>query len=162
MAVLELVPVIVGPWTLSVVRFAHGPNNLMVPVAGFVANAVPTSERGRQRLRDWKFLVAAAVRDRRGGSPWDAAAACAISIGFSFHPLSHGTAPLDVENFVKPTLDAVAAGLFSKDDGHSFAPMRYDFDDSQFSTLFFQRLPDAQTPAEEGAAVHVCGVRKGA
>lgn len=31
---------------------------------------------------------------------------------FAFHMGSHGNQRLDIENFIKPTLDALAAGLF--------------------------------------------------
>jgi len=78
-----------------------------------------------------------------------------ISIGFSFHLPSHGNRQLDVENFIKPTLDALAAGLFCADDLDPTTIERYDFDDSNFRRIFVHRLADAGSSSAEGVAIHL-------
>ena len=62
---------------------------------------------------------------------------------------------MDVENFIKPTIDAMAAGLFCTNDQDISAIDRYDYDDSNFRHLFVQRLDDTATPTEEGVGICV-------
>ena len=73
----------------------------------------------------------------------------------SLLPALHGNRALDVENFVKPVLDGLAAGLFSSPGQDPWAIKRFDYDDSNFSTLFIHRLPDAARPEDEGVAISV-------
>lgn len=54
----------------------------------------------------------------------------------------HGSQPLDVENILKPTFDALAAGLCCEQKQDPRTIGRYDFDDSNFRYRFVQRLPD--------------------
>ena len=61
-----------------------------------------------------------------------------------FHLKTHGGRKLDAENFLKPILDAVAAGLFASEDTNPSEITRYDFDDSNFDNVYFEKL----TPAE--------------
>ena len=101
--------------------------------------------------------MASEVKSIRGAIPWDPGDHYAISLAFRFHPGFHGgpNQKLDVENFVKPVLDAVAAGLFcdAETDPHSID--RWDFDDSNFNTLFVHRLPNTTDSRKEGVAVFV-------
>lgn len=113
------------------------------------------------RKRDWKVHVARAVREARDAGPWDPGDEYAISLAFRFHPGFHGgpRRSLDVENFVKPVLDAVAADLFCDPDTEPDAIPRWDYDDSNFSTLFVHRLPNTPDSREEGVALFISSRR---
>ena len=56
------------------------------------------------------------------------------------------------KNFLKPTLDALAAGLFRHDSVEPAEIQKYDYDDSGFRSLFVNRLEDARTEENEGVA----------
>ena len=120
-----------------------------------IANSVYTSQSGKERLIDWKQNVARIVKACRGPDPWDPHDHYAISVGFSFNLRAHGNRQLDVENFVKPTIDALAAGLFCTNDQDIAAIKRYDYDDSNFRYLFLHRLGDAPTEFEEGVGIYI-------
>jgi hypothetical protein len=79
-----------------------------------------------------------------------------VTLGLSFHPGSHGNQSLDVENFIKPTLDAVAAGLFSANSVSLETLSRWHHDDSNFNHLLIHRLGDARDSSSEGGALFVC------
>jgi hypothetical protein len=68
----------------------------------------------------------------------------------SFHSGSHGNQALDIENFLKPTVDAIAAGLFASEQESFECLARWHFDDSNFHYLFAHRLEPAPTAAQEG------------
>lgn len=108
-------------------------------------------------LQAWKLKVASGVRAKRGEMPWDPEDRSVVTLGFSFCPELHGgpRQRLDVENYIKPTLDALAAGLFSELGEDLAAIPRWDYDDSNFSTLLIHRLPDASSAAGEGVVIFV-------
>ena len=155
MSELQVMSTLIGRWDVSVVQFVDGAQSLAVPVIGLIANSIYTSQSGNQRLVDWKHNVAETMKARRGANPWNPSYHYAISIGFSFCLQAHGNRQLDVENFMKPTIDALAAGLFCPNDQDISAIERYDFDDSNFRYLFVYRLDDALTPSEEGVGINV-------
>lgn len=141
----------VGPWTVESVVFEEEELCVMVPVHGLVGNSVPTSPSGKERLVNWKRAVATAGKSARGLVRLSPRWLYAISAGFSFNQAAHGNQPLDVENFLKPSLDALAAGLFCDEEQDPRQIARYDYDDSNFRYLFVQRLEDAPARSEEGA-----------
>ena len=110
-----------------------------------------------QKKLEWKRQLASAVRGSRGEDPWAPGDTYAISLALRFHPGYHGgpTQDLDVENYVKPIVDAIAAGLFCDPQTDPFAIDRWDYDDSNFNTLLVHRLPDADLPEDEGVTVFV-------
>ena len=89
--------------------------------------------------------------------PWDLGDNYAISLAFRFYSGFHGglRQGLDVENFIKPVLDAVAAGLFCDTETDPREIKKWGFNDSNFNTLFIHRLPNALESKEEGVAVNV-------
>ena len=123
-----------------------------VPVFGLIGNSITTSKSGQQRTVAWKIAVAEAVRRSRGASTSIVSARCAVTLGMSFHPASHGRQPLDIENFLKPAFDAVACGLFVAADHDLSTIARWHFDDSRFLHILIHRLPDAAAQSGEGAA----------
>ncbi len=149
----------VGKWKVPAVVFAAESIDLSIEVLGSIANSVATSEVGRRRLAQWKQTVAAAVKAGRGGTLWDPRWVYAVSAAFSFSHEIHGARLLDVENFLKPTFDALAAGLFCPDEQDPRAIDRYNFDDSNFLYLFVHRLRDARTAAEEGVGLVVSALK---
>ena len=78
-------------------------------------------------------------------------------IGFSFNISSgwHGHTPLDVENFLEPVVDALAAGLFCENQTDPYDIDRWHYDDSNFNTLLIHRLSDAHDRQSEGIAIFV-------
>ncbi|MCY3882141.1 MAG: hypothetical protein OXG61_08485 [Chloroflexi bacterium] len=127
---------------------------------GEIGNSFPTSERGKNVHQAWKLQVASDVRAERGDMPWDPEDRSVVTLGFSFCPELHGGSwqRLDVENYIKPTLDALAAGLFSDSTEDLASIPRWDYDDSNFSTLLIHRLPDAASDADEGVAIFVSAI----
>jgi hypothetical protein len=148
----------VGPWDIVTVHHKPPARSLAVPVINVIGNSVPTSESGKRRLAEWKRQTAARTKERRGADCWNPRLHYAISIGFSFHMATHGNQPLDIENFLKPSLDALAAGLFCPNDQDPRLIRRYNYDDSNFRHVFIQRLPDAPRESEEGAAIYASAV----
>ena len=137
---------------MPAVRFADEARGLDLRVSGEIVNSI--TDRKDAQLA-WKRRIASEVRDARGGGPWDAGQRYAISLAFRFCSALHGNQPLDVENFVKPVLDGLAAGLFSSPGQDLRAIERFNYDDSNFSTLFIHRLPDAARSDDEGVAISV-------
>ena len=134
---------------------------LLTSVHGVIGNSVPTSPLGKDVLAKWKVQVASRVKEARGERPWEPGDSYAITIGFSFHLPSHGNQKqMDVENFVKPTVDALAAGLFCPAQVNPQDIQRWNYDDSRFTTLLIHRLPDALSRGAEGAAIAVSSRRR--
>lgn len=110
-----------------------------------------------QKKLTWKRQLASEVKKRRGEEPWCSDDSYAISLALRFHPGYHGgpTQDLDVENYIKPIVDATVAGLFCDPQTNPFAIDRWDYDDSNFNTLLIHRLPDTKRAEEEGVTVFV-------
>lgn len=156
---LEITNHEVGDWLVASVVFRSEDDRLAIPVTGIIGNSITTSEAGKRRSKDWKIAVATVAKQLRGPSPLDPKWHYCISAGFSFHPGTHGNQPLDVENFLKPSFDALAAGLFCERDQSPGHIPRYDYDDSNFRYLFVHRLADATSRSNEGAGF-VVSIRK--
>ena len=146
----------IGEWTVPTIEFIHPSRPyLRVAVNGVIINSIVDGARGRERQQNWKAHVASAVKRARGMQPWSAGDEYAISLAMRFHLGNHGNRDLDAENFVKPIIDAIAAGLFCPDSTEPQNIKRWGYDDSNFNTLLIHRLPDAQTPCDEGIAISV-------
>ena len=137
----------------GVIEFA-GPARplLSVRVNGSVVNSV--TER-TQALQAWKVRVASAVKAVRGVESWKPADTYAVTLAFTFYPPNHGNQRLDLDNFVKPVIDALAAGLFCPPQINPRDILRWNYDDSNFNTLLVNRLPDATTMGGEGVVLSV-------
>lgn len=131
---------------------------LCARVYGVIGNSAPTSQKGKDVLARWRVQVASRVKEARGEGPWQGGDSYAITVGFSFHMPCHGDQKLDVENFVKPAIDALAAGLFCQVNPQDI--QRWDCNDSNFTTLLIHRLPDAVSRETEGAAIAVSSRRR--
>ena len=153
----------IGEWDIPTIEFKDALcTHLRVPVKCTIINSTGPSEKQKK----WKMKVASAVMSARRTQPWSSDHRYAISIGFIFHPYNHGgkfnhrgQAELDVDNFVKPVIDAIAAGLFCPDSTEPQNIERWCYDDSNFNTLLIHRLPDARTPCDEGIAISVSAAK---
>ena len=152
----------IGRWTNPSIVFPDTERPpLRLFVVGTIINSVTTTGAlGRARRQSWKERIATEVKALRGRKAWNPREEFAVSIGFSFHPRKHGNhldesgrVKLDVENFVKPVVDALAAGLFCSEGTDLSSIPRWDYDDSNFNSLLIHRLPDAIKPDDEGIAV---------
>ena len=146
----------IDPWLFPTIEFADAVRYLP-PIAlfGTIINSIVDGQPGRTRQQNWKVRVASEVKASRGCEPWDSGAQYAISFGLSFHPANHGNMPLDVENFVKPIIDAVAAGLFCQSQMDPSEISHWNYDDSNFMTLLIHRLTDARNREDEGIVISV-------
>lgn len=145
----------VGRWVIQSIQHRSATVALSIPVKGIIGNSEPSSMRGEKTLVEWKQKVASETKLSRGESRWDSNLQYAITIGFCFYPQAHGNQRFDIENFVKPTIDALAAGLFCSDEQDPKKIERYNYDDSNFTTMLLQRLADAEHDSEEGVALSV-------
>ena len=145
---------------MPIVEFAGSKMNVSHACArNHWSNSVPTSPTGKKITRDWKPRVAAEVKAIRGNGPWsEIRLRYVISLGMTFNLKNHYYQKFDVENFVKPVLDAVAAGLFCDENTDPQDIDRWDFDDSNFRTLLIHRLPDTPDPRQEGVAISVSAI----
>lgn len=148
----------IGGWDVTIAEFEGSEAPISVLVWGIIGNSVPTSPTGKKIRRDWRHNVMSEVKAARGGSPWDSSLRYAVSLGMTFNPKNHYYQKLDVENFIKPTLDAVAAGLFCDEDTEPHDIGLWNFDDSGFRTLLIHRFEDTPNPKSEGVAIHVSAI----
>ena len=146
----------IGPWTVPTIVLADAAVNLHLHVSGTIINSITDGQRGRERQQIWKASVASHVKEARGATLWHPCDNFAISLGLSFHIRSHGNQKsLDVENFIKPIIDALAAGLFCTPQEDPRNIEHWNYDDSNFNTLLVRRLPDAAEPSSEGICLFV-------
>ena len=146
----------IGGWSAPTVEFGVAARRRLVRlVRGEIINSITTSPSGKRKQRDWKVSVAAKIKASRGDTPWTPSDEYAVTLCMRFFPGYHGNRPLDVENFIKPVLDAVAAGLFCSDDTDPETIEHWGYDDSNFRTLLIHRFPDTSDPHEEGVAIVV-------
>ena len=73
----------------------------------------------------------------------------AISVSMKFHLKTHGNLKLDAENYLKPILDGVAAGLFVPDNTNPSEISHFNYDDSNFDKVYFEKLSPALTFEDE-------------
>lgn len=140
----------IGDWTVPSLEFTTPARPaLRLPVTGSIINSV--TER-KDSLQAWKVKIASEVKAARE-TPWNPGNDYAITLSLSFHPANHGNRRTDVDNFVKPIIDALAAGLFCDPQTNPNNIPHWNYNDSNFNTLLIHRLPDATAPDKEGIAI---------
>lgn len=147
----------IGELTVPTIEFKDALcTPLHVPVNHKIINSTPVSSKEQKK---WKVRVASEVYAKRGTQPWCDRDKYAISLAMCFHPGNHGNRKqhkdLDVDNYVKPILDAIAVGLFCPNSTELCNISSWDCNDSNFNTLLIHRLPDAQSTCDEGIAISV-------
>lgn len=146
----------IGEWTVPIIEFSRPVRpNLCVAVNGVIINSVVDGARGKEIQQNWKAQVASAVKRARGVHAWNAGDEYAISLTMRFCLANHGNMDLDAENFIKPIIDAIAAGLLCDSQTQPQNIERWGYDDSNFNTLLIHRLPDARTRTGEGIVISV-------
>ena len=140
----------------GVIKFREEAKSVSTSVKGPIINSAPNKKQKRA-LRHWKEKVACAAKDVRGEAKWNPRDLYAVTLEFRFH--RHPEQKLDVDNFIKPVLDGVGAGLFLPEDTDPRELLRFDdyhgVDDSNFWILLIHRLPNPPTPEEEGIRLFV-------
>ena len=129
----------------GVLRFKGEPEPVSWWVEGSPINSFAGGRKGpayqawNKARHTWVTDVTRAVKAERG-APWSPADRYAVTLQFRFRP-AYENEKRDVDNYIKPVLDGLADGL--------------GVDDSNFRILLIHRLPDAESPAEEGVRLFV-------
>ncbi|MGD9631844.1 MAG: hypothetical protein AB7G28_08280 [Pirellulales bacterium] len=146
----------VDGWRLPVIRIVDADMEIAASARRVIGNSVYGSPSGKLNLARWKVAVAKAVISQRGSMELSGPRSFAVTVGFSFYPPAHGNGEFDIENFLKPTLDAVAGGLFEENMEIIWNDVtRWHYNDSVFHSLLVHRLQDADFHDAEGAAIFV-------
>lgn len=125
----------------------------------------PIIKTDKEQTHDWKVRVACAVRTKRRRI-WCPDHQYAVTLQFRFAPRADPSQEGDVDNYIKPVLDGLAAGLFLSDDQDPRDLPREkwnrnttkELDDSNFRTLLICRLddlPDGKGVDEEEVCLFV-------
>lgn len=120
-------------------------------IFGEIINSVP-SPKAKPKQLAWKQHVASEVFNLTKNKVIDPSLTFAISLNMRFYPNNH-PGKFDIDNFVKPILDGIAAGLFCDRGMDPSSFERFNFDDSNFKHLYVERLRDTTNPKEEGVAI---------
>ena len=119
-------------YKISFLNF-DGDEPIRVIVRGRIVNSTDDA-----RAKPWKQKIAREIMKVRKGVQ-DPKILYAISVTMHFHPETHQKQKLDAENYLKPILDATAAGLFedhkTPEELHSF-----HYDDSNFENVYFDKM----------------------
>ena len=103
-----------------------------------IMNSV-VSSKNAELLYAWKVKIADCINSIKT-MPVSAKAA-AISITFFFCRPLHGNKDFDIENFVKPAIDGIAKGLFSKNwpqEKQQEGKVHFNEDDSIFKKIYLE------------------------
>lgn len=152
---LEFKEIELNDTKFHVLRFSNSSLFIQDIIYGMIANVSPTTKGGRKRLQDWKRKIAMHINSSKP-KHLDPNSFCAITIGMKFHPETHGKQKLDLDNYSKAILDAIAAGLFSDGEDDLSSLTTYNqFDDSNFRHIYLERLPDADFQEQESVVIFV-------
>lgn len=152
---LQLLEVENSGFRSNALVFSQEHLRLLISVNGVIGNSIPSKNHGKATQIAWRRAVMAAAKTARGVSPLRSEWVFSVTAAFRFHPRSHGNRSLDVENFLKPTFDALAAGLFCAESTNPEDVSRYGYDDSGFRHLYVHRLPDVSSANDEGVLLVV-------
>ena len=138
---------------VPMVRYTGETRSLVVAIDGVVRNSIPNTQKARAELHEWKRRVTQAVGGRRGARPWNPHDMYTVSLALRFHLPNHHNREVDIDNYCKPVLDAVAAGLF--DPAPNDVTGWRGYPEHRFRTLLVHRLRDGADPAQEGVVIAV-------
>jgi hypothetical protein len=144
---------IISDLSINYIQFSNGDLILQLFILGKIANSVCSSDESRA----YKQKIAKAVNNVCSGK-YSPESVYAVSLSMRFCPFEHGNKKLDIENYLKPVLDGIAAGLFCNEDIDKIA--RFHYDDSNFLNLYVERLPDTMKRSEEGIVITISKKRK--
>ena len=124
-------------YKISFLNFA-GDEPIRVVVNGKIMNSVGSGTDYKAQALSWKRKITKAVKKKRKGVQ-NPEMLYAISVTMHFYLPTHGNRKLDAENFLKPILDATAAGLFADENEKPEEMDHFDYDDSNFENIYFDR-----------------------
>ena len=119
-----------------------------------IINSVVDSNK-KLDLLQWKQKITKHVLLERKNEEYNPDDTYLISLGLRFCPQNHGNLKLDVENYIKPIIDGIAAGLFCNLGTNPANISRFDYDDSNFNNLYVERLPNTQSTIHEGIIISI-------
>ena len=101
-----------------------------------IINSVVSSNK-RQLLYNWKYEIAVKMYKHNKHPLGEKAA---LSITFFFSKELRGNRKFDLDNYVKPVIDGIAKGLFSKDwkPEEKQKKVRFNEDDSIFKKIYLE------------------------
>ena len=146
----------VSDWSLNWLEFLNSKTIISTILYETIANVSPTTEGGREKLQRWKRQIAMEIKSKRGELAHNPKNHYVVSLGMRFHTKNHGVGQIDVDNFIKPILDGIAAGLFCDENDDLSILERYNqFDDSNFRHLYVERVVNDEPQKEEGVSIVV-------
>lgn len=122
-------------------------------ISGKIVNSVVDSNK-KQELLEWKQKIAKSIFVPLNDKSMSPDRNYAISLSIRFSLALHGNTKLDVENYVKPIIDGIAAGIFCPCDQDPLQITKFNYDDSNFNKLFIERLSDCN-PEDEGLIITI-------
>lgn len=137
----------VEDWKVNYLDFEIGKLVLKKVVRGKIINSITEH---KIELLNWKQKIAENISQAKVIAEPKNYAIYAVSLSFRFHQKYHSSNKLDVENYIKPVIDGIAAGLFSKNPG---SVTKFDYDDSNFKHLLIEKLDSPLNPSDEGVAI---------
>ena len=144
----------IGGWSVPTLAFLASGRTLVVRAEGEIVNETGQNEK----LDRWRREVMSAVQRARRGKSWNSNDEYAVSIGLRLHLGDHGESSFDIDNYTRPTINAIAAGLFSDAAPEDLGS--WNFPGANFRTLLVRRLPDTDDTSKEGAAIFVSSWQK--
>ena len=116
-------------------------------ISGRIINSIVSSNK-KQELLAYKQNIAKIIFASLNEKSPSSNTQYAISLSMRFSLVLHGNAKLDVENFTKPIIDGIAAGMFCPNDQDPLQITFFNYDDSNFNKLFVEKLSDCN-PEDE-------------
>lgn len=146
----------VSDWSLNWLEFSNSKTVINTIICGTIANVSPTTEGGREKLQRWKRQIAMEIKSKRGKQAHDPKNHYIVSLGMRFNAMNHGDGQIDLDNFIKPILDGIAAGLFCGENDDLSTIEKYNqFNDSNFRHLYVERVINGEPQKEEGVSITV-------
>jgi len=139
----------VEDWKVNYLDFEFGKLVLKKVIRGKIINSIT---QHKIELLNWKQKIAENISKAKIIAEPKAYSIYAVSLSFRFHQKHHSSNKLDVENYIKPVIDGIAAGLFSK---NPKSITKFNFDDSNFKHLLIEKLDSPLNPSDEGIAIVV-------
>ena len=130
-----------------------------------IMNSVVTKEK-KNLLYKWKLKIADEISEKykkyKSKISLSESERIAVSISFFFYKETRGRRSYDIDNFVKPVIDGIAKGLFSKDwekeknlKNNLKKKVRFNENDSIFKNLYFEAQNSIEE-RQEGVYITVC------
>ena len=130
--------------------FLEGRIVLKTFVYGKIINSVIDASKKQYQV-EWKHKIANQVFSTRNDLQ-NENDHYAISLSMMFYADKRKR---DVENYIKPIIDAIAVGLFTKNKEELDSITEFNKDDSNFNHIYVERLTDTVDPLKQGVAITV-------